>query len=169
MKKFRMFMTFSALFLISCNQTVGSGELDLGSLSEDATFHNQTETGTSSGSEFHYVKMDLKANGDFEQTEALFDQTGSGTSCLLKGTWAVEPGTVDSEVGNELVVTVTELNGGAVALEKRYDLRELSYQSLKYKWNENSDLLDLTNTLYADYPEYTAAQAGLVTDTFCNR
>lgn len=169
MNKSRLFLTFSVLILISCNQNVGSGQLDLGSLSEDTTFHSQTETGTSSGTEFHYVKMDLKANGVFEQTEAQFDEAGVGTTCVLKGTWDVEAGTVDSEVGNELVLQVTELNGGAVAMEKRYDLRELSYQSLKFKFNESASVSDLTSTQYVNYSEYAAAQGGLVVDTFCDR
>lgn len=165
MKKFRAALILSVLFLAACNNKAGSGELDLGSLSEDITYQSQSEDAGG----FHYVSMELKANGDFEQSEGLFDSDGVGTKCSLKGTWAVSEGTVDSEVGNELVITVTELNGGGVSLEKRYELSEVSIDSLRLKLEAAGSVVDLTNSNYVSYPEYQAAQTGLVTDAFCDR
>ncbi|UXR65024.1 hypothetical protein EZJ49_02015 [Bdellovibrio bacteriovorus] len=165
MKKFRTALILSVLFLAACNNKAGSGELDLGSLSEGITYQAQNED----AGNFHYVSMDLKANGDFEQVEGLFDSGGAGSKCSLKGTWAVSQGAVDSEVGNELVITVTELNGGAVSLEKRYELGELSAESLRVKLEAAGSVIDMTNANYVSYPEYQAAEAGLATDTFCDR
>lgn len=163
MKTLQTFLILvSSLAIMSCSPNAGSGGIDLGSLSGDTRFHEQTETAVSGGTDYSYVWMELKSDQSFEQSEALFNQAGTGTKCSLKGTWDIDAGV--------LVISVTEVNGGAVTKEKRYDLSQLSSQTLKVKLDTLAADRDLTNTDYVTYPEYAALNtAGLSVDTFCDR
>ncbi|WII71404.1 hypothetical protein QJS83_13120 [Bdellovibrio sp. 22V] len=173
MKKF----TFISLvaFLMACSQKPESGSSDFSSLDQDVSYHNQTESLTLDKA-FSYTRVDMKANGDFAQSEAVWDdETGVGTKCSLTGTWAIPVPDAHSAEGNELVATITHVNGVALGtpVEKRYDLREVSYESLKWKpetVEDDADLVDMTNINYATYPEYDALDTGaLAPDTFCDR
>ena len=162
MKTLQTFLFLTCGAVLSCSPYAGSGGVDFGSLSGDSRFHEQTETAVSGGSEFSYVWMELKADQSFEQSEALFNQAGTGTKCSLKGTWALS--------SDRLVITVTELNGAVVTQEKRYEISQLSSQTLKLKLEETAGERDLTNTDYVTYPEYAAVNtAGLTPDAFCDR
>ncbi|KHD89361.1 MAG: hypothetical protein OM95_04050 [Bdellovibrio sp. ArHS] len=161
----------SLLVFAGCSQKVGSGELDLGSLSEDSTYHLQTESSESAG-HFNYVQMELKADGTFTQSEAEWSAPSSGKKCLLTGSWTVPVTAPTSEVGNELVLTVTHVNGGALGtpLEKRYELKELTSDTLKVVYTADSDEVDMTNVNDVTYPEYEATTpTSFVDDSFCNR
>lgn len=169
MKKF-IALSFSVLSLMACAEKSGMGSLDLGSLSQDLSYHAQSES-LQTG-EFNYARADLKANGNFEQSEAVFTTSTSGTKCSLKGTWRVPISDVNSTAGNELVVTVTEINGVVLGtpIEKRYDLRELSADSLTLKFSSEADPVDMTNINHVTYPEYALVNpASLNYASFCNR
>ncbi|WP_374078999.1 hypothetical protein [Bdellovibrio bacteriovorus] len=169
MKKF-IIISFSVVVVAACGQKSGTGSLDLGSLSEDFSYHAQSES-LQTG-EFSYARVDLKANGDFEQSEALWTTApNTGTKCSLKGTWTVPVTDVESTTGNELVVNVTEVNGVVLGtpVEKRYDLSELSADSLKLRFSSGGDVVDMTNIDYVTFSEYSSVSAGLTDDTFCNR
>lgn len=145
-----------------------SGELDLGSQIGDQSYHVQSESLTSG--DFSYVRMDLESNGSFKQTEATWDTSSSGSKCVLEGTWEVPDVDVNGSAGNELVVSVTAVNGNPVTLEKRYDLRELSVDSVKVKYAADESVVDMTNTDYVEYPEYSALNTSSLTDDdFCDR
>ena len=170
MKTLQTFLITASLALMSCSPGVDSGSSDSSSLSGDISFHDQTETPVTNGTDYSYVLIKLNSDQSFEQSEALFDQTGTGTKCDLKGTWTLVPGDVNAGTGNELVVAVTEINGGAVTKEKHYDLDQLSSQTLKLKLGVSSNYRDLTNTAYVTYPEYAALNtAALTVSTFCDR
>ncbi|KYG63037.1 hypothetical protein AZI87_16310 [Bdellovibrio bacteriovorus] len=161
----------SLLALAGCSQKVGSGELDLGSLSEDITYHSQTESTQTAGS-FNYVQMELKVDGTFTQSEAEWTSPAVGKKCSLSGTWTAPVTDPTSEVGNELVLNVTHVNGGALGtpVEKRYELKELTADTLKVVYNVGADEVDMTNVNYVTYPEYSSAATGsFMDDTFCNR
>jgi hypothetical protein len=160
----------ASLGLMSCAPDAGSGGTDSSSLSGDVSFHEQTENAVTNGTDYSYVWMKLNSDQSFEQSEALFNQAGAGTKCSLKGTWTLVAGDVNAGTGNELVISVTELNGGAVTKEIRYDLSQLSSQTLKLNLSTSSINHDLTNTDYVTYPEYAALNtAGLSVATFCDR
>jgi hypothetical protein len=170
MKTLQTFLIMTSLVLMSCSPNADSGGIDLGSLSGDTRFHEQTETAVSGGTEYSYVWMELKSDQSFEQSEAIFNQAGAGTKCSLKGTWTVVPGDVNAGTGNVLVISVTEVNGGAVTQKKRYDLTQLSSQTLKLNLSASTSVRDLTNTDYVTYPEYASLNtAGLSVSAFCDR
>lgn len=168
MKNF-IVISFSVVVLAACGQKSGTGSLDLGSLSEDFSYHSQSESLQTD--EFNYARVDLKANGDFEQAEATWTSAGVGTKCSLKGTWSVPLTDVNNATGNELVVNVTEVNGVVLGtpVEKRYDLGELSTDSLKLRFSSSGDFVDMTNIDLVAYSEYTSVSTSLSDDAFCNR
>lgn len=161
---------FSVVAISACNQTVGTGALDLGSLSQDISYHEQTES-TVDGS-FSYARIDLKANGTFTQTEAQWTTPTVGKKCDIEGTWVASTPDANSSAGNELVITVNKINSVTLGtpIEKRYDLRNLSASSLIVKYTATSDVVDLTNIDDVTYPEYNAVNpVSLTYDTFCDR
>ncbi|UOF02613.1 hypothetical protein [Bdellovibrio reynosensis] len=169
----KQYIILSAMVLLSasCNTTGTSGSTDLGSITNDVSYHTQNENPEVDG-EYSYAKIELKANNDFEQSEAIFTGPTSGTKCTLTGTWAIPTPDVTSEVGNELVATITHVNGVALGtpVEKRYELSELSTDTLKVKYTEESEEVDLTNVDHVTYTEYSEVDTTALTDnTFCNR
>ncbi len=166
MKKLALFSLL--IVFTACSQQPGAGSSDFSSLDQDMGYHVQSED---TNGVFSYTRMDLLANGNFTQTEAQWTSSTSGKKCSLTGTWAMPTPDVNSAAGNELVITVTQINGAPVGpLEKRYDLREVNANSLKVKYTADADLVDMTNVNEALYPEFSAVDTSALTDdTFCSR
>ncbi len=153
-----------------CSRKAGSGGVDFSSLDGDITYHTYEKVTVDGGTAqaFEYLSIDMKQNQDFALKQYISTDGSTGKSCELLGTWEYPSPT--EENGTVLRVHVTSLNGGAVTLTKDYDLRVVSYDSLRLKLDPEAQVVDLTNKMItANYPELSGVNLSSFTaDTFCN-
>lgn len=153
-----------------CSRQAGFGGVDFSSLDGDITYHSYEKVTVDGGTSdaFEYISIDMKQNQDFALKQYASPDGSTGKSCEILGTWEYPDPT--DENGSILRVHVTSVNGGAVTETKDYDLRVVSYDTLRLKLDPGSQVLDLTNkVITTDYPELSGVNLSSFTaETFCN-
>ncbi|MNK07411.1 hypothetical protein D3C87_253250 [compost metagenome] len=158
----------------ACSQTPGAGGSDFSSTDGDITYHNYAVLNDPSLGDgaFTYIKIEMKQDQTFTQEEYISEDGVTGKSCKIAGTWDLPSPDESSTTGPELVVNLTTVNGSApTTATQHYDLKVLSYETLKMRLPSESADSDLTNKVYVpEYSELQPVNLGAFTpDTFCDR
>ncbi|UYL09542.1 hypothetical protein B9G69_003020 [Bdellovibrio sp. SKB1291214] len=152
--------------LAACSNQIGSdGSAELGSLSNDVTYHDRQDgmLTTNGESLSLYNKIFLKADGSQFTYQSVKIVNGVPTKCEMSGSWDVEGGDTTTSRENELVATVT---GGTVSPKTvRFPLRQLDNMTLRLQLGQtDSMIVDLTNQSWTPLEVPDVSSAGTSTD-----